>query len=50
MSSTEQKPQFSWEETKGMLEEAEDDFLQGVEGQEAPKACSLDDNSCDACQ
>jgi hypothetical protein len=42
-------PAFSWDEPVVDGQEA-DDFLLNVEAQDVPKACSLDNPECEACQ
>jgi hypothetical protein len=42
-------PAFSWDEPEVDGQEA-DDFLSNVEAQDVPKACSLDNPDCEACQ
>lgn len=38
---------FSWDQPEAASEE---DFLADVDGQDVPKACSLDSPDCEACQ
>lgn len=33
-----------------VVDQDEDDFLSGVSPQEVPKACSIDNPDCEACQ
>jgi hypothetical protein len=41
------KPGFSWDAAD---DNDGGDFLENVTGQAAPKACSLEDAACEACQ
>lgn len=43
-------PAFSWDDTPTQEEAGSEDFLSDVDGQPVPKACSLDDPTCEACQ
>ena len=40
------EPKFSWDSD----DNASDDFLGDAQGQEVPKACSILEPSCEACQ
>ncbi|MBI6883107.1 hypothetical protein [Pseudomonas putida] len=43
-------PAFSWDDTPAQEDAGSEDFLSDVDGQPVPKACSLDDPTCEACQ
>lgn len=48
MSETQAAPAFSWDEPA--VEGDAEDFLQNVEAQDVPMACSLENPDCEACQ
>lgn len=48
MSEAQAAPAFSWDEPA--VEGEADDFLLNVEAQDVPKACSIDNPECEACQ
>lgn len=49
MSNLQEKPVFSWDDADNQQEEGKD-FLNDVEAQDVPKACSIDNPECEACQ
>lgn len=50
MSNEVQKPTPMTWELDDSLDDSEDDFLKDAEAQEAPKACSISEPDCEACQ
>jgi hypothetical protein len=48
MMNAQSNPVMSWDDVED--DQANDDFLGAVEAQEVPKACSLDNPECEACQ
>lgn len=46
--SANEAPIMSWDDAED--EQAVDDFLEDAEAQEVPKACSIDNPECEACQ
>lgn len=47
--SAEAKPVMSWDESVNDEMDG-DDFLSDAQAQDVPKACSLDNPDCEACQ
>lgn len=46
--STKEAPIMSWDDVED--EQPAADFLEDAEAQEVPKACSIDNPDCEACQ
>lgn len=50
MSQEAASPVFSWDEAETAGANESDDFLNEVSAQDVPKACSIDEPDCEACQ
>jgi hypothetical protein len=43
-------PAFSWDDAETEVQNEHEDFLSEVAAQDVPKACSIDQPDCEACQ
>lgn len=50
MSQEAGAPVFSWDEAETADQDGQEDFLAAADAQDVPKACSLSEPDCDACQ